>query len=90
MLYKEPFVLYLNISVCIILLFLALPSLLNRKEELKVRLAFFLIFFVVIATCVINLLVLYTENYRLVFLGYFVFFISLLFGPAIYYYVKNL
>ncbi len=90
MLYKEPFVLYLNISVCIILLFLALPSLLNRREELKVRLAFSLIFFVVIATCLINLVVLHLENYRLVPLGYFAFFLPLLFGPLIYYYVKNL
>ncbi|MVZ60457.1 sensor histidine kinase [Sphingobacterium humi] len=90
MLYKEPFVLYLNISVCLILLFLALPSLLNKREELKVRMAFAFVFFVVIATCLTNLLVLYPGNYRLVFLGYFVFFISLLFGPAIYYYVVNL
>lgn len=44
MYYKESFVLYLNISVSIILLFLALPTLLNRKEDLKVRLAFFLYF----------------------------------------------
>ena len=90
MLYKEPFVLYLNISVCFILLFLALPSLLNKREGLKVRVAFALIFFVVIATCLTNLLVLYPENHKLVFLGYFIFFISLLFGPLIYYYVINL
>lgn len=90
MLYKEPFVLYLNISVCIILLFLALPSLLNRKEGLKVRLAFFLIFFIVISTCLINLLVLFTENYRLVYLGWINFVLPLSFGPAIYFYVKNL
>ena len=89
MLYKEPFVLYLNISVCFILLFLALPSLLNKREGLKVRVAFALIFFVVIATCLTNLLVLYPENHKLVSLGYFVFFISLLFGPLIYYYVIN-
>lgn len=88
--YQHPFVLYLNVSVCIILLSLALPSLLNRREELKVRLAFFSIFFVVIATCIINLLVIYTGNYKLVFLGYVVFFFSLSFGPLIYYYVKSL
>lgn len=90
MLYKEPFVLYLNISVCFILLFLALPSLFNKKEELKVRLAFSFIFFIVMATCIVNLVVLHTENYRMAFLGYFVFFFSLLFGPAIYYYIRNL
>lgn len=90
MLYKEPFVLYLNVSVCIILLFLSLPSLLNRKEGLRIRLAFFLIFFIVIATCVLNLIVLFFGHYRQAFVGYFVFFISLLFGPAIYFYVKNL
>lgn len=90
MLYKEPFVLYLNISVCIILLFLALPTLLNRREELKVRLAFFLIFFVVIETCLLNLVVLHWENYRLFFLGSIVRFLPFLFGPLIYYYIKNL
>lgn len=36
------------------------------------------------------MIVLYFENYRLVFLGYFVFYISLLFGPLIYYYIKKL
>lgn len=90
MLYKEPFVLYLNISVCIILLFLALPSLLNRKEELKVRLAFFMIFFIVIATCLINVVVLHSANYSLMYLGWIVFFFSLSFGPAIYVYIKSL
>lgn len=88
--HQHPFVLYLNISVCLILLFLALPSLLNRREELRTRLAFFSIFFVVIATCVTNLCVMYTGNYKLVFLGYYIFFFSLAFGPLIYYYVKSL
>ncbi len=90
MFYKEPFVIYLNISVCIILLFLALPSLLNRREELKVRVAFFLIFFIVIATCFTNLIVLYASDYTLVFLGWFIFFFSLSFGPVIYFYIKSL
>lgn len=90
MLYKEPFVLYLNISVCLILLFLALPSLLNKREELKVRVAFFLIFFVVIVICLINLAVLYSENYKLAFMGFYAFILPLLFGPIVYYYVVNL
>lgn len=90
MLYRETFVLYLNISVCIILLFLALPSLLNRREELKVRLAFFLIFFIVISTCLTNLAVIYAANYTMVFLGWLNFLLALSFGPAIYFYVKNL
>jgi len=90
MLYKEPFVLYLNISVCIILLFLALPTLLSRREELKVRLAFFLIFFVVIFICLINLVVFHWGNYKMVAYGIMGFFFPLLFGPLIYYYVKKL
>ncbi len=88
--YKHPFVLYLNVSVCIILLFLALPSLLNRGEELKVRLAFSLIFFTVIINCTTNVLILLLENYRMVPLVFMAFFIPLLFGPAVYYYVKIL
>ena len=90
MLYKQPFVLYLNISVCLILLFLALPSLLNRREELKVRLAFFLVFFIVIATCLTNLAVLHADNYTMVSLGWFIFFFSLSFGPVLYFYIKSL
>ncbi len=90
MLHKEPFVLYLNISVCIILLFLALPSLLNRREEFKVRVAFFMIFFIVIATCLINLMVLHTGNFSLLYLGWIVFVFSLSFGPVIFIYVKSL
>ncbi len=90
MIYREPFVLYLNISVCIILLFLTLPTLLNRKEELKVRLAFSSIFFVVIATCIGNLFSIYADNYRMAYIGYLIFFLSLSFGPIIYYYVKKL
>src|SRR5690606_24349481 len=90
MLYKEPFVLYLNISVCLILLFLALPSLLNRREELKVRVAFSLIFFTVITNCTTNVAILLWENDRMVPIVFMLFFIPLLFGPSIYYYVKNL
>lgn len=90
MLYREPFVLYLNISVCIILLFLMLPSLLNRREELKVRLAFSLIFFTVIANCTTNVLILLLENHHLVPVVFMAFFIPLLFGPAVFYYVKTL
>lgn len=90
MLYKEPFVLYLNISVAIILLFFALPSLLNRREELKVRLAFFMIFFIVIVTFLMNLLVLHAANFRLLYLVWILFFFSLNFGPAVYIYVKSL
>lgn len=90
MVYNEPFVLYLNISVYIILLFLTLPTLLNRKEGLKVRLAFSSIFFVVIATCVGNLLSIYADNYRLAYVGFLIFLLSLSFGPLIYYYVKAL
>lgn len=44
MYYKHPFILYLNITVSLILLLLVLPTLLNRREALKVRVAFSLIF----------------------------------------------
>lgn len=87
---QVPFVLILNISVCTILLFLALPSLLNRKEELKIRLAFSLIFFTVIVNCTTNVLILLLENHHMVPVVFMAFFIPLLFGPAVYYYVKSL
>lgn len=90
MLYKESFVLYLNLSVCLILFLLALPTLLNKREKLKVRLAYFTVFFVVILTCIINLFVIHAENYKLIPVVFLTFFIPLLFGPAIFYYVKNL
>ena len=88
--YTLPFVLYLNISVCIILLFLALPSLLNKTEALKVRIAFSLIFFTVIVNCTTNVLILLLENHQMVPVVFMAFFIPLLFGPAVYYYVKSL
>lgn len=90
MLYKASFVLYLNVSVCLILFLLALPTLLNKREKLKVRLAYFVIFFTVIFTCVSNLFVVRSENYKLVPLIFITFFVPLLFGPSIFYYVKNL
>lgn len=88
--YKHPFVLFLNVSVCAILLFLMLPSLLNKREVLKVRLAFSLIFFTVIVNCTTNVLILQLENYRMVPVVFMAFFIPLLFGPAVLYYVKSL
>lgn len=88
--YKHPFVLYLNLSVSVILLLLVLPTLLNKREALKVRIAFSLIFSTVIFTCIVNIFTLYLDNYKLlpaIFTGVFV---PLLFGPLIFYYVKHL
>jgi signal transduction histidine kinase len=90
MLYKDSFVVYLNLSVCLILVLLVLPTLLNKREKLKVRLAYFTIFFTVIFTCILNLFVIYAENYKLISVVFITFFIPLLLGPAIFYYVKNL
>ena len=64
--YQDPFVYYLNISAAIILFLLALPTLLNKREVFKVRLAYFMIFFSVIATFFINLFIFYPENEKLV------------------------
>jgi len=90
MLYKEPFVIYLNISVCLILLFLALPSLLNKKEEKKLRVSFSLIFFTVIINCTSNVVILLWENVQMVPIVFNLFCIPLLFGPSVYFYVKTL
>jgi len=90
MLYQDPFVYYLNISAAIILFLLALPTLLNKREVFKVRLAYFMIFFSVIATFFINLFIFYPENEKLVPVIFFTFFIPHLFAPLVFYYVKNL
>lgn len=88
--YQDPFVYYLNISAAIILFLLALPTLLNKREVFKVRLAYFMIFFSVIATFFINLFIFYPENEKLVPVIFFTFCIPHLFAPLVYYYVKNL
>lgn len=90
MLYQESFVVYLNISVCLILFLLALPTLLNKREKLNVRLAYFAVFAIVISTCIINLFIIHAGNFKLVSVLFASFFIPLLFGPAIWYYVKSL
>ena len=73
-----------------ILLLLVLPSLLNGREELKVRFAFALIFLTVIINCTTNVLVFLYENYTYISLVFLLFFIPLLFGPAVLYYVKGI
>lgn len=88
--HKHPFVLYLNISVSLILLLLVLPTLLNRREALKVRVAFSLIFSTVIFTCIVNIFTLYLNNYKLLPAIFTGMFIPLLFGPLVFYYVKHL
>lgn len=89
MLYNEPFVIYLNICICIILLLLVVPTLLNTKEEFKVRFAFALVFLTVITNCTTNVIVFLYHNYTLLPIVFFLFFIPLLFGPAVLYYVKG-
>jgi signal transduction histidine kinase len=89
MLYNEPFVIYLNICICIILLLLVVPTLLNTKEEFKVRFAFALVFLTVITNCTTNVIVFLYHNYNLLPIVFFLFFIPLLFGPAVLYYVKG-
>lgn len=89
MLYNEPFVIYLNICICIILLLLVVPTLLNTKEEFKVRFAFALVFLTVINNCTTNVMVFLYHNYTLLPIVFFLFFIPLLFGPAVLHYVEG-
>ena len=53
--YRDPWVLVLNITVIIILTLLIIPTLLNTKEKLGVRLSFSAIFMVVAVNCLANL-----------------------------------
>ena len=90
MLYSEPFVLYLNVCICIILLLLILPTLFNNREDIKIRIAFALVFFTVIVNCSTNVLVFLFNNYNYIPIVFLLFFIPLLFGPAVLYYVKGI
>ncbi len=90
MLYKHPFVLYLNLSVCLILLALALPALFNKNEQWRVRISFFLIFFTVIFTCIKNIQILHYEDNTRVAEIFMTICVPLSFGPLIYYYIKNM
>lgn len=85
--FQDPWVLVLNITVIVILTLLIIPTLLNTKEKLGVRLSFSAIFIIVAVNCMANLALFYTQD-----VAYFDFlflqaFIPLLFGPAIYFYV---
>ena len=85
--YRDPWVLLLNLTVIFILILLIVPTLLNTKERLGVRLSFSAIFMIVAVNCMANLALFYTQD-----VAYFDFlflqaFIPLLFGPAIYFYV---
>src|SRR5690606_23126243 len=85
--FQDPWVLVLNITVIVILTLLIIPTLLNTKEKLGVRLSFSAILIIVAVNCMANLALFYTQD-----VAYFDFlflqaFIPLLFGPAIYFYV---
>lgn len=67
-----------------------IPTLLNGKEDFKVRFAFALVFLTVITNCTTNVIVFLYQNYSLIPLVFLLFFIPLLFGPAVLYYVKGL
>lgn len=88
--YKDPLVLILNITVIFVLILLILPTLLNKREKMGVRISFSLIFFVVIVNCTSNLLIFYFEKYNMLGLHFIFYSIPFLFGPAIYYYVKGI
>lgn len=88
--YQHPLVLILNITVIIILILLILPNLLNKKEKIGVRLTFSTIFLVVIVNCIGNLIIFYFEKYNYLSIQFALMSIPFLFGPAIYFYVKEI
>ena len=88
--YKDPLILILNITVILVLFLLILPTLLNKKEKLGVRISFSIIFFIVIVNCAGNLMIFYFENYKLMGLQFPLMLFPFLFGPAIYFYIKEI
>lgn len=88
--FKDPLVLILNIIVIFILIFLILPTLLNKREKIGIRVSFSIIFLVVIVNCISNLTIFYFENYNLLQYHFALMSIPFLFGPAIYFYVKEI
>ena len=85
--YRDPWVLVLNITVIIILTLLIIPTLLNTKEKLGVRLSFSAIFMVVAVNCLANLALFYSQDIAFFDFLFMQAFIPLLFGPAVYFYV---
>ena len=88
--YKDPLVLILNLTVILVLFLLILPTLLNKKEKIGVRVSFSIIFFIVIVNCTGNLIIFYFENYSLLPLHFALMCIPFLFGPAIYFYIREI
>lgn len=88
MLYKQPFVLYLNIIVSIILFLLLLPTLFNSREKLGIKITLSLIYFTVIETCFFNMMVLYFNIADWIFISFAMMSLPFAFGPAIYYYAR--
>lgn len=88
--YKDPLVLILNITVILILILLIIPNLLNKKEKIGVRISFSIIFLIVIINCTGNLMIFYFENYQYLGIQFLLLFTPFLFGPAIYFYVKEI
>jgi signal transduction histidine kinase len=88
--YKDPLVLILNITVIVVLILLILPTLLNKKEKIGIRISFSVIFLIVIVNCIGNLMIFYFENYRLFWLHFALMSVPFLFGPAIFFYIKEI
>ena len=80
--YRDTWVLVLNITVIIILTLLIIPTLLNTKEKLGVRLSFSAIFMVVAVNCLANLALFYSQDIAFFDFLFMQAFIPLLFGPA--------
>lgn len=81
-------VVLLNITVSSVLFFLMLPTVLNWREKIGIRICIAVIYFTVIFTCIFNLLLQYYKMHNLVFIGMPFMCFPFLFGPAIYYYVR--
>ena len=60
--FQDPWVLVLNITVIVILTLLIIPTLLNSREKLGVRLSFSAIFMIVAVNCLANLALFYSQD----------------------------
>lgn len=77
------FVVYINLSVLFVFFLIIVSTFFRKKEAILLRVFFTLPFFIVMITCISNLVFLHFKYYELLFLEAPAFLLSLLYGPSL-------